>query len=261
MARWSTEHGMSVRRVGEGPELVWIHGLGEASTCFDDLLPHLPGFTHVLPDLPGYGRSQWPKQAVGLDELATMLAKWLSERPPAFIVGHSMGGVLSLMIAERAPVRGIVNVEGNVSKGDCTFSGKAVVHTREAFAESGFSSVRDWIYEMGYPNPPLRGYFAAMSFASPDMFHMHATDLVELSKAEGLAPRLAKLTVPMLYVAGIPDGICMRSRALLMEHKVKWVGIEKAGHWCFADQQEKFVEELTKFLRESDKPARDDKPE
>src|SRR3954469_19932873 len=102
--KWTTEHGMTVRRVGEGPELVWIHGLGEASTCFDETIAQLPGYTHVLPDLPGYGRSSWPTTAPNLDELATMLVGWLAERPKAFVIGHSMGGVLALLIAERAPV-------------------------------------------------------------------------------------------------------------------------------------------------------------
>ena len=53
---------MVVRRLSRGPsdrvpELVWIHGLGERSTCFDAIAGHrlLDGMIHVLPDLPGYG--------------------------------------------------------------------------------------------------------------------------------------------------------------------------------------------------------------
>ena len=247
--RWTTEHGMTVRRIGEGPELVWIHGLGESSAMFDASLAELPGWTHVLPDLPGYGRSMWPKQVVNLDEVATMLAKWLGERPPAFVIGHSMGGVLALLVAERAPVRGIVSVEGNLSKGDCTFSGKAVAFSVEEFAARGLSELCDWIYEMGFPSPPLRGYYAQMTMACPQVFHRHALDLVEMSKSEELAPRLAKLAVPVLYIAGVPDGICMRSRALLMEHKVKWVSVEKSGHWPNADQPEAFLDHLRAFLQ------------
>ena len=245
---WTIEHGMSVRRIGEGPQLVWIHGLGESSTAFDGVVAAMSGYTHVLPDLPGYGRSAWPSQAVNLDELATMLARWLAESPPAILIGHSMGGVLALMIAERSPVRAIVDIEGNLSKGDCTFSGKAAVYSREDFAARGLGELRHWVYEMGFPDPALRGYFAAMCMASPEMFHQHALDLVALSKAESLPARLAKLTVPALYVAGVPDGICVRSRALLMEHGVKWVGIEKAGHWVYADQPERFVAEVSAFL-------------
>src|SRR5207245_1810936 len=105
LIRWSVEHAMTVRRIGEGPELVWIHGLGEASTCFDDVVARMPGWTHVLPDLPGCGRSPWPAEPAGLDALADALAAWLGGRTPAVVIGHSMGGILSVLIAERAPVR------------------------------------------------------------------------------------------------------------------------------------------------------------
>ena len=47
---------MSVRRIGSGPHVVWIHGLGESSTSFDPVVAGMPGFTHVLPDWWGvYG--------------------------------------------------------------------------------------------------------------------------------------------------------------------------------------------------------------
>ncbi len=68
---------MSVRRTGAGPELVWIHGLGESSTSFDPVVARLPRFTHTLVDLPGYGRSAWTAEPQGLDELADQLAAWL----------------------------------------------------------------------------------------------------------------------------------------------------------------------------------------
>jgi len=50
---------MIVRRVGSGPDVIWIHGLGEQAASFDAITQHpdLAGFTHVVPDLPGYGRS------------------------------------------------------------------------------------------------------------------------------------------------------------------------------------------------------------
>ncbi len=247
--RWTTEHGMTVRRTGDGPELVWIHGLGEASTCFDPMLEHLPGWTHVLPDLPGYGRSAWPAQVLGLEELAGQLAGWLAERSPAIVVGHSMGGVLSLLLAERGAAKAIVNVEGNLSTGDCTFSGKIAAFSREVFATGGIREIRDWVWQLGNAEAPIRGYHAAMAFACPDMLHRHAQDLVEMSAREDLAPRLARLATPALYVAGVPTGICEHSRALLAHHHVRSVALEPAGHWVYADQPARFAAELTAFAR------------
>jgi pimeloyl-ACP methyl ester carboxylesterase len=230
---WSFEHGMTVRRAGAGPELVWIHGLGEASTAFDDIASRIPGFTHVLPDLPGYGRSPWV-EPMGLSALADHLAPWLTDR---VLIGHSMGGVLATLIAERAPVRAVINIDGNISPGDCTFSGRAL--------EVGFAQLKGEV--LAKPGVPA-SYFAAMCFASPEMFLRHARDLVDMSAALDLAPRFAALRVPALFIAGVPDGICAESRALLDRAGARWVGIENAGHWVYLDAPEPFAAEVTKFL-------------
>ena len=247
---FSIEHGMSVRRVGRGPEIVWIHGLGESSTSFDPCVGHpaLAGFTHVLVDLPGYGRSAWTAAPTTLAALADHVAAWLVPRPPAILVGHSMGGVLATLVAERGPARAVIDVDGNLSHGDCTFSLMAATDTLGEFTARGFATMRDAVYARGLDAVPLRGYHAAMAFASPAVFHAHATDLVAMSDVEDLAPRLANLACPHLFVAGVPDGICAYSRGLLDQHHVRWVGLEPAGHWVYLDQLEQFAHHVAAFI-------------
>jgi pimeloyl-ACP methyl ester carboxylesterase len=237
--KWTIEHGMSVRRTGSGPELVWIHGLGESSTSFEPAIAELGEFSHVLVDLPGYGRSAWPDEPLSLDALADHLAAWLPRS--AIVIGHSMGGVLATLIAERGAAKAIVNIDGNISRGDCTFSSQAIAWTEDDFVAHGFAELRGRVYEAGVADPPLRGYAAAMTFASPRMFYRHASDLVALSLTESMAPRLAALRVPALFVAGVPRGICEASRALLDRHGARWVGIEPAGHWVYLDQRARFA--------------------
>ncbi len=91
--QWSLEHAMMVRQGGAGRVVVWLHGLGEWSAIFDPVVaaPELAGFTHVLPDLPGYGRSPWPRALPpgdSLEQLAEHLASWLRNRPPVILIGH-----------------------------------------------------------------------------------------------------------------------------------------------------------------------------
>jgi pimeloyl-ACP methyl ester carboxylesterase len=300
--RWSLEHGMMVRRFGTGPEVVWIHGLGEWSQGFDAVAAHptLAGFTHVLPDLPGYGRSPWPEseeghdggtddradarvddraevpaddraqvrvddrvevrvddradvpadvRVEGLERLADRLVAWLGDRRPA-LIGASMGGVLATLIAERIAVRAVVDVDGNISLGDCTFSGKAAAYALDDFVASGFAALRAEVYEAGRTDGALRGYHAALSAASPRVFHRHARALVAMSESEQLASRLAVLRVPALFIAGVPGGICERSRQLLDRHGVRWIGLEPAGHWVHRDQPDGFAAAVAAFLRD-----------
>lgn len=254
---WSVEHDLVVRRSGTGPELVWIHGLGEQSASFDAIARALPGYTHVLPDLPGYGRSPWPSEPPhagdSLEALAAHLvawldAGWLGGRAPV-LLGHSLGGVLATLVAERTRVRAIVNIDGNLSRGDCTFSAEAAAYARPDFVAHGFVAMRDRVYTRGVTERALRGYHAALTLASPDVFHVHATDLVALSSTETLAARLAALGIPVLFVAGVPGGICARSRELLDAHRIHWTAIEPAGHWPFLDQPVAFAHTVDAFLR------------
>ncbi|NVB81812.1 MAG: alpha/beta hydrolase [Kofleriaceae bacterium] len=245
--KWSVEQGLSVRRTGAGPRIVWIHGLGESSVSFEPVLAKLPGYEHVLVDMPGYGRATWPDAPLGLPALADHLAAWLPA--DSVVIGHSMGGVLATLIAERTRVRGVVDIDGNLTRGDCTFSAQAQAYSEDEFVAHGFAAMRAKVYADGATRPELRTYHAAMCFASPQVFHRHACELVEMSSAGTLGAQLAALAVPKLFVAGVPDGICAESRALLDRLGVRWAGIEPAGHWVYLDQLERFVAEVDRFMQ------------
>ncbi|HMG54167.1 MAG TPA: alpha/beta hydrolase [Kofleriaceae bacterium] len=243
-----------VRRSGSGPELIWIHGLGEQSRSLDAIAAHpaFAGFSHALIDLPGYGRSPWPEPSVPPDDLETLagrLAGWIGDRRPV-VIGHSMGGVLAMLIAERIAVRAVVDVDGNLSRGDCTHSAQAAAYSLADFLAHGYAAMRAEVYDGGRSEPSLRGYHAAMTMASPRAFHHHAHQLVAMSEPETLVNRLAALRVPALFVAGVPGGICARSRELLDHHRVRWVGIEPSGHWVHVDQPDRLAAAIAGFLGE-----------
>jgi 3-oxoadipate enol-lactonase len=247
---WSS---LSTQTFGDGPLVVWLHGLGESSLCFAAISRHpaLHPFRHRLIDLPGYGRSPWPDEPYRLDEAATELASWLAaDGEPAILLGHSMGGVLAQLLAERAPaqVRAVIDVDGNLSLADCTFSGKAAALPLAAFVAKGFDELRNAVYTDGITRPPLRGYYASMRFADPRVFHRHALDLVELSAAEDLARRLAALPMPSLYIAGSPEGASARSKELLVVAAARYKLIESSGHWPFLDQPDAFATAVSEFL-------------
>jgi pimeloyl-ACP methyl ester carboxylesterase len=245
---WSIEHGMCVRRWGAGPTLVWIHGLGESSVSFEPIARHpaLARFAHVLVDLPGYGRSPWPDVPEGLEQVADRLAGWLQATSAVLpiAIGHSMGGVLAQLVAERGGVRGIVDIDGNLTYGDCSFSAQACADTDPGRA---LAAVRDGVWARGANEPALRGYHAALCFASPATFHRHAADLVAMSVRGDLAARLVALPTPALYIAGVPDGICAASREVLASPGARWIGIRPAGHWVYVDQPDEFARVIVEF--------------
>nr|WP_076784693.1 alpha/beta fold hydrolase [Parafrankia discariae] len=108
--RFVTVHGYrrAYLRAGRGPALLLIHGIGDNSETWRDLIPELArGRTVIAPDLLGHGRSDKPRgdysvagYACGMRDLLTVLGV---ER--ATVVGHSLGGGVAMQFAYQFPER------------------------------------------------------------------------------------------------------------------------------------------------------------
>lgn len=119
--------GPSVRlhteRWGRGAPLVLTHGLGSSSATWSPLRPHLPpGWALTSWDLRGHGRSdhaQVYSRDVALTDLAAIV-EGAAAGTPAVLVGHSLGGYLSLALAIARPelVRGLVLIAAGPGFGD-----------------------------------------------------------------------------------------------------------------------------------------------
>ena len=89
------------RRGGEGRPLLLLHGYGGAAWNFAELVPLLGSRPLVVPDLPGHGGSAPLPAARSLAPYADAVAGLLDG--PVGVLGHSMGGVVALRLAERHP--------------------------------------------------------------------------------------------------------------------------------------------------------------
>jgi pimeloyl-ACP methyl ester carboxylesterase len=258
------EHGMFVREREPAepgaPTVVWVHGLGESGLGFERIVghPELAPWRHLVPDLPGYGRSPWVDPPPSLPQLAGRLADWLADSGEKSVVlcGHSMGGVIGQLLVERRAegVRGLIDVDGNVSAGDCVFSQRVVGHSLEAFVARRYDKLCEALYQEGVEELPLRGYYVSLRLANPRAFYRNARELVELSTPETLADHLASLPVPKLYVAGHPGGADARSLELLEAAGVPLSLVEPAGHWPFLDRPDEFAAVVAGFLRRLGSP-------
>jgi pimeloyl-ACP methyl ester carboxylesterase len=240
----SDEQELRVRRAGAGDRaIVYLHGLGESSRCFEELAAHptLARWRHVLVDLPGYGRSPRPAPPRSLRELAELVADWLGAREPgAVLVGHSMGGVIGTILCERrrGAVAAFANIEGNVSMGDCTFCALAAAQQRAAFEVGGYDQLLELVRGRAESDPALRGALRSMQLADAGTYHAHACELIVASADESMAARLAAIAaqLPTVYVAGVPGGAAARTLELLAERAIPTVRVEPAGHWPFVDR-------------------------
>jgi len=99
---------LHVEARGSGPLLVLTHGGGDDASTWDGQAEHFAGrgWTTVTWDLRGHGRSAAPALE-GYYSRETSLAdlEGLTGGEPAVLVGHSLGGYLSMAYALRHPGR------------------------------------------------------------------------------------------------------------------------------------------------------------
>lgn len=96
-------------QAGSGEEcVVLLHGLsGSSRWWFRNLEAFAARFRVFVPDVIGFGRTRIRGPLPDIPALAAVLAGWMEEvgAPRAHVVGHSMGGQLSLHLAARFPER------------------------------------------------------------------------------------------------------------------------------------------------------------
>jgi pimeloyl-ACP methyl ester carboxylesterase len=98
-----------VRDEGRGDPLVLVHGAGTSGAIWHRATPLLARRRRVVaPDVPGYGGSPAAGRGFALEEVCDRLALGLEEAgvpSPYDLVGHSMGGGISILLAARHPER------------------------------------------------------------------------------------------------------------------------------------------------------------
>lgn len=95
---------MHIEQRGNGPDLVMLHGWSMHSGVWHELADRLAArYTLHLVDLPGHGRSDWHDGDLDLDKLLPALAQHTPDQ--ALWLGWSLGGLISLALAQRYPAK------------------------------------------------------------------------------------------------------------------------------------------------------------
>jgi pimeloyl-ACP methyl ester carboxylesterase len=93
---------------GSGPPIVLVHGLGGSHVNWMAVGSALAARGRVFaPDLIGFGRTPLAGRPPTIEANVAMLARWLEREvgEPAVLVGNSMGGLVSALLAADHPAR------------------------------------------------------------------------------------------------------------------------------------------------------------
>jgi len=103
-----TIHGYrrAFRMAGDGPALLLLHGIGDNSSTWTEIIPHLAEkYTVIAPDLLGHGRSDKPRADYSVAAYANGMRDLLSTLgiDHATVIGHSLGGGIAMQFAYQFP--------------------------------------------------------------------------------------------------------------------------------------------------------------
>src|SRR3954469_24877915 len=94
--------------LGEGPAILFIHGLGASWQSWLEQMPEFAESHRVVAmDLPGFGYSESPSEDISIEYYARWTAKFMDILgiESAAVVGNSMGGFVSAELAIKSPER------------------------------------------------------------------------------------------------------------------------------------------------------------
>src|SRR5919197_4425929 len=110
--RWLVIDGRQLNYVdmgsGDGPPVVFVHGLGGAWQNWLENIPRLAQERRVLAlDLPGFGRSEMPLREITISGYGRCVNKFCEQMglDEVVLVGNSMGGFVSAETAIQFPRR------------------------------------------------------------------------------------------------------------------------------------------------------------
>ena len=95
---------LGYRTVGDGPDIVFVHGWPLNKETWRNVVPHLPGFRSHLIDLPGSGDSITPAETPvslrgSIDAVAAAVDELGLEQ--FVLAGHDSGGLIARFVAEK----------------------------------------------------------------------------------------------------------------------------------------------------------------
>ncbi len=232
---------------GSDPPIVFVHGLGCASTFDYPIIaadPQLAGRRKLLPDLLGHGYSDAPGDfSYTIAEHARTLAELLDHVhvKSAVIYGHSMGGSVGVMLTTARPdlVSRLLLSEANLDAGGGFLSRGVAEQSERDFVERGHKAV-----VAKFENMPTR----LATFRGTDSvgFHRSAVSLVAGTQPTWREQFYA-MTIPKAWIVG-SQSEPQEDIALMKPQGIPVFVIPNAGHDMAIENPSRVAEAIAHAL-------------
>lgn len=247
-----------IRWPGTGPTVLLVHGIGSSGDSWRDLIPALgQHFTPVTMDLRGHGASGKPAGGYLYDDYVKDLDRvlqGLGEEAP-LLIGHSLGGIVTLWWAARHPdrARAIVAVDSPLRSGEDfrpAFDGWIA---QNAMSPAGLAA---WYLEKNpdWGEERAKRRALVMTGTAPNVFAELRADSLGHEGVDRIA-ELTSIVSPLLLIHGDvatgslvhPDDIVAFEARLPNSSTTR---VPEAGHALHRERMDEFLALAVPFLQE-----------
>jgi pimeloyl-ACP methyl ester carboxylesterase len=232
--------------------LVCVHGWCCDGGHFSDVAEKLAsGFRIYRPDLPGHGGTPLGDFSPSFENYAQTLADWIAARAPKspILLGHSMGGVLALMVAARVQARAVINLDGSLPAAARSLAGQAQIRSwRDLpdFRERLAGALREGFFLPHERDSDAESVIRQMCSAPEAVLRFLPEEAPHLNPAQ----ILSEVRMPVLYIgAENPRFDLDRARVLLPQ--LRFEPIRHTGHFLPLRAPERVTELVRSFVTET----------
>ena len=241
--------------------ILFVHGLGDSSLSFLEAFQpsYLSSFNVIAPDLVGHGcSSEAADHDYSFDAQIRRLYRIVDELRISqfFLVGHSLGADIATHFAAKHSnrVRGLINIEGNLTPPDVVISKQATDAAENGDFEKWFREdfmKKVVLNKWGTRWASCQRYYASLWFCRPQAFLSSAREVRQRNSA--MPNRVESETGLMFREVNVPKVYCWghsmseQTTKLIEDRMIQDWGFKDAFHWPMIDKEQEFYRLLKDF--------------
>ena len=238
------------QKTGSGNKtLVFLHGWGDSSATFRDLTERLQHNYQIISlDLPGFGGSQAPATAWGLQDYVSFIGAWMQKIDTGKIfafIGHSYGGAILI----KGLGEGTLKSEKLVLLASAGIRGQDKLKKRAMWAVAKGAKLPLLVLPKSKRQAVRQK--AYKKIGSDMLLLPHMQETFKRIITEDVRPFAGNISIPTLLVYGSADDQTPPSYGQALQEAIKGSRLEiigAAGHFLHKDQPEKIATLIKNFL-------------
>ena len=245
---------------GDGIPMILIHGFPLDHSIWEDVVFRIEGHVRlIVPDLRGHGQSDAPDEVYEMDRMAADIAHLMDhlEIDRAILVGHSMGGYISLAFRKAYPDRVLgLGFAASQAAADSPERKAGRYQTIQEIQQNGVAAIADSMANRLTTKPDLVPVLRNIILAAKPAGVCGA--LRGLADRPDYSDSLAQIQTPAVVIAGEKDMLVPLEKSKDMAAQFsrgRMVVVPGGGHMPMLEAPGLVADALTELASKVKKPT------